>query len=88
MRAILALTVVGAVSVLTSVATMASQQTPKQSQTQTQPSGPSRPDQIDSVRTPTDERSLVEFWTPERLREAQPMPMPRVDPKDVKDPNK
>jgi hypothetical protein len=85
MRAILALTVVGAVSVLTSVATMASQQTPKQTQ---QPSNPPRPDQIDSVRTPTDERSLVEFWTPDRLRDAQPMPMPRVDPKDIKDPNK
>jgi len=93
MRAILALTVVGAVSALTSVAAMASQQTPKQSQTQGQgqtqnQTQPARPDQIDSVRTPTDERSLVEFWTPERLRDAQPMPMPRVDPKDIKDPIK
>jgi hypothetical protein len=86
MRAILALTLVGAASALTSVAAMA-QQTPKQTQTQNQPPAQSRPDRIDSVRTPTDERSLVEFWTPDRLRDAQPMPMPRVDPNDVKDPN-
>lgn len=83
MRAILALTFVGAVTALTSVAAMA--QTPKQTPSQA-PATP--PDKIDSVRTPNNERSLTEFWTPERLRNAQPMPMPRVDPNDVKDQNK
>jgi hypothetical protein len=82
MRAILALTLVGAVTALTSVAAMA--QTPKQTPSQA-PATP--PDKIDSVRTPN-EHSLTEFWTPERLRNAQPMPMPRVDPNDVKDQNK
>jgi hypothetical protein len=36
------------------------------------------------VRTQSNERSLTEFWTPERLREARPMPTPRVDTDDVK----
>jgi len=36
--------------------------------------------QIDSARTPTDNKGLTEYWTPERLRNAQPMPMPVVDP--------
>jgi hypothetical protein len=84
MRAILALTLVGAVTALTSVAAMA--QTPKQTPSQAPAATP--PDTIDSVRTPNNERSLTEFWTPERLRNAQPMPMPRVDPNDVKDQNK
>jgi len=79
MRAILALTaagvVVSAVSTLTWTAAMA-QQTPKQ--TQTNP-----PNQIDSIKTPED-KGLTEFWTAERLRNAQPMPLPRVDPSDAK----
>ena len=83
MRAILALTLVGAVTASTPVAAMA--QTPKQTPSQA-PASKTPPDKIDSVRTPND-RSLAEYWTPERLREAQPMPMPRVDPNDVKDQN-
>jgi len=82
MRAILApivaLTIVGAVSAFSSVTAMA-QQTPKQS-----PSSPPPASQIDSTRTQTDDKSLTEFWTPERLREARPMPTPRVDPEEVK----
>jgi len=80
MRAILALTVAGvvvtAVSTLTWTGAMA-QQTPKQTQTNT------RPNQIDSIKTPED-KGLTEFWTAERLRNAQPMPLPRVDPSDTK----
>jgi len=53
------------------------------------PSGQPQPNQapanqIDSARTPSNERSLTEFWTPERLREARPMPAPQVDPNEVK----
>jgi hypothetical protein len=83
MRAILALTIVGAVAASSSVAAMA-QQTPKQtpSTPQQTPSAPPA-NQIDSART-ADEKSLVEFWTPERLRNARPMPTPRVDPNEVK----
>jgi hypothetical protein len=77
MRAILALTVVGAVSVLSLVVAMA-QQTPKETPKQTPASPPAN--QIDSVRTPTDSKGVAEYWTPERLRNAQPMPMPVVDP--------
>ncbi len=87
MRALLALTLVGAVTALTPVTAMA--QTPKQTPKQTPSQAPAAtpPDKIDSVRTPTNDRSLAEYWTPERLRNAQPMPMPRVDPNDIKDPN-
>ncbi len=50
-----------------------------------QPAPPAPPpNQINSVRTPTDQRSLFEYWTPERLRAAQPTPMPRVDPNTIK----
>jgi len=80
MRAILALTVagvvVGAASIFSWTGAMA-QQTPKQTQTNTPPN------QIDSIKTPED-KGLTEFWTAERLRSAQPMPMPRVDPSDTK----
>ena len=80
MRAILALSVAGAVSVFTSVGAMAQQtpETPKQT-----PAAPPA-NKIDSVRTPTDNKSLTEFWTPERLRNAKPMPMPIVDPNAFK----
>jgi cytoskeletal protein RodZ len=96
MRKILALTVVGAVSLSSMVTAMAQQtpQTPNQapsSQTPSsqspsgQPSSKEAPaNQIDSARTQSNERSLTEFWTPERLREARPMPTPRVDPDEVK----
>jgi cytoskeletal protein RodZ len=96
MRKILALTVVGAVS-LSSMVTAMAEQTP-QPPTQEPPSqSPSSPpsssqapssqapaNQIDSARTQSNERSLTEFWTPDRLREARPMPTPRVDPEEVK----
>jgi hypothetical protein len=50
-----------------------------------QPSSKEAPaNQIDSARTQSTERSLTEFWTPERLREARPMPTPRVDPDELK----
>ena len=77
MRAILALTVVGAVSAFSPVGAMA-QQTPKETPKQTPATPPAN--QIDSARTPTDNKGLTEYWTPERLRQAQPMPMPVVDP--------
>jgi hypothetical protein len=48
------------------------------------PSSQPPANQIDSTRTQSNERSLTEFWTPERLREARPMPTPRVDPDEVK----
>ena len=80
----LALTVVGAVSMVSSVTAMA-QQTPQNPQApQQSPSSPAPANQIDSSRTPPNDKSLTEFWTPERLREARPMPMPRVEPNDVK----
>jgi len=83
MQALLALTVVGAVS-LVWVTAMA-QQTPQPPQApQQSPSSPASANQIDSSRTPPNDKSLTEFWTPERLREARPMPTPRVDPDDVK----
>ena len=85
MRAILTLTVVGTLSAFPLVGAMA-QQTPKETpkQTPATPPGKQAPasppaNQIDSARTPTD-KSLTEYWTPERLRDAQPMPMPVVDP--------
>jgi hypothetical protein len=97
MRKILALTVVGAVSLfsmVTAMAEQASQSNPNRAPSSQAPSGqapssqaPStqaRANQIDSARTQSNERSLTEFWTPERLREARPMPTPRVDPDDVK----
>ena len=101
MRKILALTVVGAVSLSSMVTAMAQQnpQSPNQAPSRQSPSSqapssetpsgqaPSNrapADQIDSTRTPSNERSLSEFWTPERLREARPMPTPRVDPDEVK----
>ena len=97
MRKILALTVVGAVSLSSMVTAMAeqtpennpnraptSQSTPSQAPS-SQPSSSQAPaNQIDSARTQSNERSLTEFWTPERLREARPMPTPRVDPDEVK----
>jgi len=91
MRKILALTVVGAVS-LSSMVTAMAQQTPQSpnqapsSQTPSSQTPSSQPpaNQIDSARTQSNERSLTEFWTPERLREARPMPTPRVDPDEVK----
>lgn len=91
MRKILALTVVGAVS-LSSMVTAMAQQTPQspnraptsQSPSSQTPSSQAPANQIDSARTQSNERSLTEFWTPERLREARPMPTPRVDPDEVK----
>ena len=101
MRKILALAVVGAVS-LSSMVTAMAQQTPQppnqapsseppSSQTPSSqvpssqaPSSQAPANQIDSARTQSNERSLTEFWTPERLREARPMPTPRVDPDEVK----
>jgi hypothetical protein len=96
MRKILALTVVGAVS-LSSMMTAMAQQTPlspnqaPSSQTPSSrppssqaPSNQAPANEIDSTRTQSNERSLTEFWTPERLREARPMPTPRVDPDEVK----
>jgi cytoskeletal protein RodZ len=105
---ILALTVVGAVS-LSSMVTAMAEQTPQNnpnqapsSQSPSSPStqapssqSPSSPstqapsshapaNQIDSARTQSNEQSLTQFWTPERLREARPMPTPRVDPDEVK----
>jgi hypothetical protein len=91
MRKILALTLVGAVSLSSMVTAMAQQtsQPPAQAPASQKPSSqaPSNeppPNQIDSARTQSNERSLSEFWTPERLREARPMPTPRVDPDEVK----
>jgi hypothetical protein len=94
---ILALTVVGAVSLSSMVTAMAEQtpqNNPKRAPSSQSPSsqapspqGPSSQapaNQIDSARTQSNERSLTEFWTPERLREARPMPTPRVDPDEVK----
>ena len=96
MRKILALTVVGAVS-LSSMVTAVAQQTPQNPPREnpaqapssqspsSQPSSKEAPaNQIDSARTQSNERSLTEFWTPDRLREARPMPTPRVDPDEVK----
>ena len=97
MRKILALTVVGAVSLSSMVTAMAEQtpqnnpnrapssQAPSSQAPSTQaPSTQAPASEIDSARTQSNERSLTEFWTPERLREARPMPTPRVDPDEVK----
>jgi len=96
MQKILALAVVGAVSLSSMVIAMAQQtpQPPNQAPSSEPPSSQapsgqapsSQPpaNQIDSARTQSNERSLTEFWTPERLREARPMPTPRVDPDEVK----
>ena len=101
MRKILALAVVGAVSLSSMVTAMAQQtaqppnqapssepssgQTPSSQVPSSQaPSSQAPANQIDSARTQSNERSLTEFWTPERLREARPMPTPRVDPDEVK----
>ena len=97
MRKILALTVVGVVSLSSMVAAMADQtpqnnpnRAPSSESPSSQTSAPQAPagqapaHQIDSARTQSNERSLTEFWTPERLREARPMPTPRVDPDEVK----
>lgn len=92
MRKILALTVAGIVS-LSSVVTAMAEQTPQnnpnrapssQAPSSQAPSSQAPANQIDSARTQSNERSLTEFWTPERLREARPMPTPRVDPDEVK----
>ena len=97
MRKILALTVVGVVS-LSSVVMAMAEQTPQnnlnrapsgeapssQAPSTQAPSNQAPASQIDSARTQSNERSLTEFWTPERLREARPMPTPRVDPDEVK----
>src|SRR5262245_3294464 len=119
MRKILALTVVGAVTlssmVTVSIVTAMAQQTPQSSnqapaseppsnqapssqapssqspssqapssQTQSSqvPSSHAPANQIDSARTQSNERSLTEFWTPEQLRQARPMPTPQVDPNE------
>jgi cytoskeletal protein RodZ len=91
MRKILALTVLGAVSLSSMVTAMAQEtpqpptQVPSTQSPSSQPSSNEAPtNQIDSARTQSNERSLTEFWTPERLREARPMPTPRVDPDEVK----
>jgi cytoskeletal protein RodZ len=101
MRKILALTVVGAISLSSTVATMAQQtsqpptQAPSSQNSSDQnssnqapssqnPSSQAPANQIDSARTQSNEHSLTEFWTPERLRDARPMPTPRVDPDEVK----
>ena len=83
MRAILALAVAGAVAAVSSVTAMA-QQTPKQTP-ETPKQTPAAPpaNQIDSARTP-DDKGVVEYWTPERLRNATPMPVPRADPNETK----
>jgi cytoskeletal protein RodZ len=94
---ILALTVVGAVSLSSMVTAMAEQtpqnnpnqapssQSPSSQAPSTQsPSSHAPANQIDSARTQSNEQSLTQFWTPERLREARPMPTPRVDPDEVK----
>jgi hypothetical protein len=39
---------------------------------------------VDSARTQPADKSLTEFWTTERLREARPMPTPSVNPDEVK----
>jgi cytoskeletal protein RodZ len=96
MQKILALTVVGAVS-LSSMVTAVAQQTPQNPTREnpaqapssqspsSQPSSKEAPaNQIDSARTQSNGRSLTEFWSPDRLREARPMPTPRVDPDEVK----
>jgi hypothetical protein len=97
MRKILALTIVSAVSLSSMVTAMAeqtpqnnpnqapsSQDTPSQASSSPPSSSQAPANQIDSARTQSNERSLTEFWTPERLREARPMPTPRVDPDEVK----
>jgi cytoskeletal protein RodZ len=99
MRKILALTIVGAVT-LSSMVTAMAQQTPpnqapsneppasqapaSQAPSSQAPSSQAPANQIDSARTQSNERSLTEFWTPERLRDARPMPTPQVDPSEVK----
>jgi hypothetical protein len=94
MRKILALTIVGAVTLSSVVTAMAQQNPPNpapssespssQAPSSQAPSSQAPANQIDSARTQSNERSLTEFWTPERLREARPMPTPRVDPDEVK----
>jgi cytoskeletal protein RodZ len=94
---ILAPTVVGAVSLSSMVTAMAEQtpqnnpnqapssQSPSSQAPSTQaPSSHAPANQIDSARTQSNEQSLTQFWTPERLREARPMPTPRVDPDELK----
>ena len=82
----LALAVIGAA--LPPVTAMAQHApTPKEplsSSPQQQPSSPQPANQIDSTRPQQSEKSLTEFWTPERLREARPMPTPSVEPDEAK----
>jgi len=82
----LALAVIGAA--LPPVTAMAQHApTPKQPSSglsQQQPSSPPPANQIDSTRPQQNEKSLTEFWTPERLREARPMPTPSVEPDEAK----
>jgi len=81
----LALAVMGAA--LSPVAAMAQQApTPNQppSRSPQQSSSPPPANQIDSTRPQQSEKSLTEFWTPERLREARPMPTPSVEPEETK----
>lgn len=66
-----------AFALLLPVTAMAQQTTPSAPPSPAQP-----PNTINSVRTPTDQRGLFEFWTPERMRAAQPTPVPRVEPKN------
>jgi hypothetical protein len=68
---------VTAFALLLPVTAMAQQTTPA-----APPSPSTPPNTINSVRTPTDQRGLFEFWTPERMRAAQPTPVPRVEPKN------
>jgi len=41
-----------------------------------------QPDRIESFRTPTTS-SLTEFWTPQRLQDAHPMPLPTIDASEL-----
>jgi hypothetical protein len=96
MRKILALTAVGAISLSSTVTAMAQQtsepptQAPSSQNSSSQnpsnepPSSQAPANQIDSAQTQSNERSLTEFWTPERLRDARPMPTPSVEPDEAK----
>jgi len=93
MRTTSALTLALAVmsAAISPVAAMAQQTpTPKQppaSSPQQQPSSPPPANQIDSTRPQQNEKGLTEFWTPERLREARPMPTPSVPTPSVQTPS-
>jgi hypothetical protein len=40
--------------------------------------------QVDVHVVPQDQNNLLRYWTAERLRNAKPMPLPKVDPKNFK----